>query len=71
MLTQNLIRRLGLTQQKFVKWTGLACFFAYAGVMGAIWGHCTPVHKNWQVVPYPGGRSWNRRLEDCGESKEY
>ncbi|KAJ6442704.1 srpk [Purpureocillium lavendulum] len=46
---------LGLTQQKFVKWTGLACFFAYAGVMGAIWGHCTPVHKNWQVVPYPGG----------------
>ncbi|UNI23221.1 hypothetical protein JDV02_009053 [Purpureocillium takamizusanense] len=45
---------LGLTQQKFVKWTGLACFFAYAGVLGAIWGHCTPVHKNWQVVPYPG-----------------
>ncbi|GJN70162.1 srpk [Purpureocillium lilacinum] len=47
---------LGLTQQKFVKWTGLACFFAYAGVMGAIWGHCTPVHKNWQVVPYPGDK---------------
>lgn len=45
---------LGLRQQKFVKWTGIACVFAYAGVLGAIWGHCTPLHKHWQVVPYPG-----------------
>ncbi|PWI69168.1 hypothetical protein PCL_01553 [Purpureocillium lilacinum] len=45
-----------MEQQKLVKWTGLACVFAYAGVMGSIWGHCTPVYKNWQVVPYPGDR---------------
>lgn len=50
------ISRLGLKQQKFVKWTAIACVFAYCGVMGAIWGHCVPVHKNWQVVPYPGGK---------------
>ncbi|KAI5457058.1 hypothetical protein BGZ63DRAFT_417410 [Mariannaea sp. PMI_226] len=44
----------GLTQQLFVKWTGLACVLAYLAVMAAIWGHCMPVQKNWQVVPYPG-----------------
>ncbi|KND90932.1 hypothetical protein TOPH_04311 [Tolypocladium ophioglossoides CBS 100239] len=47
---------LGLTLQKFVKWTGVACILAYAGVLGAIWGHCMPVQKNWQVVPYPGDK---------------
>lgn len=46
---------LGLQQQKLVKWTGLACTLAYLAVIAVIWGHCTPVHKNWQVVPYPGG----------------
>ncbi|POR36122.1 Uncharacterized protein TPAR_03687 [Tolypocladium paradoxum] len=45
---------LGLTLQRVVKWTGLACVIAYVGVLGAIWGHCRPVQKNWQVVPYPG-----------------
>ena len=48
---------LGLQQQKAVKWTGLACVLAYLGVIAVIWGHCHPVHKNWQVVPYPGGKS--------------
>ncbi|KFH41564.1 hypothetical protein ACRE_077240 [Hapsidospora chrysogenum ATCC 11550] len=45
---------LGLRQQTFVKWTAVACVFAYAGVLGSIWGHCVPVQKNWQVYPYPG-----------------
>ncbi|KAK4108571.1 hypothetical protein N656DRAFT_761243 [Canariomyces notabilis] len=45
---------LGLKQQTVVKWTGGACVLAYAGVIATIWGHCTPVQKNWQVVPYPG-----------------
>jgi len=45
---------LGLRQQIFVKWTGVACVFAFAGVMGSIWGHCVPVQRNWQVYPYPG-----------------
>ncbi|KXX83469.1 hypothetical protein MMYC01_200075 [Madurella mycetomatis] len=45
---------LGLREQKVVKWTGVACVLAYAGVIATIWGRCTPVHRNWQVVPYPG-----------------
>ena len=47
--------RLGLAQQKLVKWTGVACALAYIAVIAVIFGHCTPVRKNWQVVPYPGG----------------
>ena len=49
------VRRLGLAQQNIVKWTGLASALAYVAVIAVIYGHCTPVHKNWQVVPYPGG----------------
>ncbi|KAH6894372.1 hypothetical protein B0T10DRAFT_250609 [Thelonectria olida] len=45
---------LGLKQQKIVKWTSYATIVAYIGVLSVIWGHCTPVHKNWQVTPYPG-----------------
>lgn len=45
---------LGLKQQKIVKWTQLVCVLAYIGVIAVIWGHCTPVRKNWQVTPYPG-----------------
>ncbi|KAF7554023.1 hypothetical protein G7Z17_g3224 [Cylindrodendrum hubeiense] len=45
---------LGLKQQKIVKWTQLVSVLAYIGVIAVIWGHCTPVHKNWQVTPYPG-----------------
>lgn len=29
---------------------------AYGGVITVIWAHCTPVHKNWQVYPNPGGQ---------------
>ena len=46
---------LGLKQQKVVKWTAIACLFAYAAVIITIYGHCTPVQRNWQVFPYPGG----------------
>ncbi|KAH7157622.1 hypothetical protein B0J13DRAFT_174877 [Dactylonectria estremocensis] len=45
---------LGLKYQKTVRWTQIACVLAYIGVISVIWGHCTPVHKNWQVTPYPG-----------------
>ncbi|KAJ2893472.1 hypothetical protein MKZ38_008649 [Zalerion maritima] len=47
---------LGLKQQIAVRWTAGACVLAYIGVISVIWGHCTPVHKNWQVVPSPGDR---------------
>ncbi|KAH7175632.1 hypothetical protein EDB81DRAFT_939765 [Dactylonectria macrodidyma] len=45
---------LGLKYQKTVRYTQIACVLAYIGVIAVIWGHCTPVHKNWQVRPYPG-----------------
>lgn len=52
----NKATRLGLKQQKIVKWTIYATIIAYVGVVAVIWGHCSPVHKNWQVVPFPGGK---------------
>ncbi|UQC87482.1 uncharacterized protein CLUP02_12987 [Colletotrichum lupini] len=45
---------LATRQQKIVKWTAVATGLAYVGVIAVIWGHCTPVQRNWQVVPYPG-----------------
>lgn len=47
--------RLGLWQRKIVIWTQVGTVIAYLSVMAAIWGHCTPVHKNWQIYPNPGG----------------
>ncbi|CAM1501955.1 Fc.00g039390.m01.CDS01 [Cosmosporella sp. VM-42] len=47
---------LGLKQQKVVKWTQLATILAFVGVLAVIWGHCTPVQKNWQVYPNPGDK---------------
>lgn len=48
------LHRLATRQQKIVKWTAIATILAYCGVIVVIWGHCTPVQRNWQVVPYPG-----------------
>ncbi|KAF4998551.1 hypothetical protein FGRMN_3078 [Fusarium graminum] len=45
---------LGLWQRKIVIWTQIGTVLAYFGVITAIWGHCTPVQKNWQVYPNPG-----------------
>ncbi|SPJ72477.1 related to integral membrane protein PTH11 [Fusarium torulosum] len=45
---------LGLWQRKLVIWTQVGTVLAYLGVIAAIWGHCTPIHKNWQVYPNPG-----------------
>ncbi|KAK2769501.1 hypothetical protein CKAH01_15194 [Colletotrichum kahawae] len=45
---------LATRQQKIVKWTAIATILAYCGVIIVVWGHCTPVQRNWQVVPYPG-----------------
>ncbi|KAF5657792.1 integral membrane protein PTH11 [Fusarium heterosporum] len=45
---------LGLWQRKIVIWTQIGTVLAYFGVIAAIWGHCTPVRKNWQVYPNPG-----------------
>ncbi|KAM0355961.1 hypothetical protein ACHAPU_000350 [Fusarium lateritium] len=45
---------LGLWQRKLVIWTQVGTALAYCGVIAAIWGHCTPLQKNWQVYPNPG-----------------
>ncbi|TDZ14007.1 hypothetical protein C8035_v003075 [Colletotrichum spinosum] len=45
---------LATRQQKLVKWTSIVTALAYCGVISVVWGHCTPVQRNWQVVPYPG-----------------
>ncbi|KAK1970016.1 hypothetical protein LY78DRAFT_722089 [Colletotrichum sublineola] len=45
---------LATRQQRIVKWTAIATILAYVGVILTIWCHCTPVQKNWQVVPFPG-----------------
>ncbi|KAM5346658.1 hypothetical protein ACJ41O_009663 [Fusarium nematophilum] len=45
---------LGLWQRKVVIWTQFVTVLAYIGVIAVIFGHCTPVHKNWQVYPNPG-----------------
>ncbi|TQN68540.1 hypothetical protein CSHISOI_06905, partial [Colletotrichum shisoi] len=46
--------RLATRQQRIVKWTSVATILGYVGVMIVLWSHCTPVQRNWQVVPYPG-----------------
>ncbi len=46
---------LGLWQQKFVKVMGIICFVAYMAVILTLFGHCTPIQKNWQIKPYAGG----------------
>ncbi|KAI5464670.1 hypothetical protein BGZ63DRAFT_351007 [Mariannaea sp. PMI_226] len=48
---------LGLKQQKVVTWAKYGTAVAYVGVIAVIWGHCTPVRKNWQVYPNPGGKN--------------
>ncbi|KAK1573744.1 uncharacterized protein LY79DRAFT_696850 [Colletotrichum navitas] len=55
-LTAEKIAKLELetSQQRAVKWTAISTIFAYVGVILVIWRHFTPVHKNWQVIPFPG-----------------
>lgn len=57
MIKLMLCYRLATRQQKIVKWTSVATILGYVGVIVVIWSHCTPVQRNWQVVPYPGGTS--------------
>ncbi|KAI0144728.1 hypothetical protein BJ166DRAFT_77072 [Pestalotiopsis sp. NC0098] len=45
---------LGLNQQKFVKWTSIACGITYAVMLIIIFTQCTPVSDNWRVDPVPG-----------------
>lgn len=52
----GVVTRLGLAQQKAVKITAVICVLAYIAMIAVIYGHCTPVRKNWQVYPYPGGK---------------
>ena len=53
--TNIIVYSLGLWQRKIVIWTQVGTILAYLSVLAAIWGHCTPVEKNWQIYPNPGG----------------
>lgn len=45
---------LGLWQQKVVKVMGIACILAYIALVLELFGHCTPIQRNWQIRPYAG-----------------
>lgn len=48
------ISRLGLVQQKLVKFNAVLCASTYIAVILTIFLHCRPLEKNWQVYPDPG-----------------
>lgn len=55
----------GLWQQTVVKYVSYACVGTYIGSILTIFLHCTPLHKQWQVVPDPGGKATkSRRVHD-------
>ncbi|KAK1469737.1 hypothetical protein CMEL01_01504 [Colletotrichum melonis] len=45
---------LNLQQQKMVKITAGACVLCYVATVLVIMTKCMPVHRNWQIYPYPG-----------------
>lgn len=51
-------RRLDLRQRKLVNITAVASIAAYLSTIIVILTKCVPIHRNWQVYPYPGGTSY-------------
>jgi hypothetical protein len=45
---------LNLQQQNLVKVTGAVCVAAYIATIIAFLTHCHPIHRLWQLYPYPG-----------------
>ena len=45
---------LNLRQQRLVKLTGVICIVAYAVTIIVFLTHCHPIHRLWQIYPYPG-----------------
>lgn len=46
--------RLGLTQQKLVKFNALLCAGTFVAVIFTIFLHCRPIERHFQVYPDPG-----------------
>jgi hypothetical protein len=46
--------RLNLRQHTLVKWTGAICVVGYITTIAVFLTHCHPIHRTWQVYPYPG-----------------
>ncbi|KAL2802330.1 hypothetical protein BJX63DRAFT_437976 [Aspergillus granulosus] len=44
----------GLFEQKIVRGCAIYCVISYLAVFMALFLHCRPFHKNWQVYPDPG-----------------
>ncbi|KAH6859293.1 hypothetical protein B0T12DRAFT_453888 [Alternaria alternata] len=45
---------LNLQQRNLVKITGAVCIAAYIATIIVFLTHCHPIHRLWQVYPYPG-----------------
>lgn len=46
--------RSTLWHQTFVKVMGVICVLCWMGMMILIFARCTPIQRNWQIVPYAG-----------------
>ncbi|QUC15877.1 uncharacterized protein UV8b_00118 [Ustilaginoidea virens] len=45
---------LNLKQERLVKITAWICAVAFIAAIAVVLGHCSPIHKKWQITPYPG-----------------
>ncbi|KAG5928370.1 hypothetical protein E4U42_000763 [Claviceps africana] len=45
---------LDLKQRKWVNTCAILCVITYVAGLLVTFTHCTPLHKKWQVYPYPG-----------------
>lgn len=55
---------LDLKQRDMVKICAILCGITYVAAILATFTHCTPLHRKWQVYPYPGGMKPARRRND-------
>ncbi|GJC94554.1 hypothetical protein ColKHC_03380 [Colletotrichum higginsianum] len=44
-----------LPEERLVKVVSVVTVAGYLATLGVVTGHCRPMHKLWQVYPYPGG----------------
>lgn len=49
--------RLETRQRRLVIIAAVACVFSYMATIGVVLLRCLPFHKNWQIYPYPGGKT--------------
>ena len=50
------LRRIGLWQEKLVKWTAVVCGLFWVAIILVTTCRCVPINKTWEVYPDPGGK---------------